>query len=74
MNERERRVLRRAIERHKYLEIMDEVPADTSFAVLDRRTPLCVAIADAGMLRDLVQMGAEWFLESVHNGGKLKRV
>ena len=34
MTDRERRTLRRAIERHKYLEIMDEVPADTSFAVL----------------------------------------
>ena len=73
MTDHERRTLRRAIERHKYLEIIDEVPATTSFAVLDRREQLCVCIADARMLRDLVAMGAEWFLESVHNGGKLKR-
>ena len=71
MTGHERRTLRRAIQRHKYLEVMDEVPAQTSFAVLDRRTLLWVAIADADMLRDLVQIGAEWFLESVHNGGKL---
>jgi hypothetical protein len=63
------KTLRRSIERHRFLEIIDDASSATSFAVSDRRQILCLSVGNATQLRDLVKHGAEWYLESEHNLG-----
>src|SRR6188508_530709 len=64
------KTLRRQIERHRFLFIVDEVSTETGFAVFDRRggRNLGTWIESADSLRYLVKHGAEAWLESAHNG------
>lgn len=64
------KLLRRQIERHRFLFIVDEVSTETGFAVFDRRggRNLGTWIESADSLRYLVKHGAEAWLVSVHNG------
>jgi hypothetical protein len=71
MTARERNALRKKIEQHKFLFIIDEASNDESFAVHDRRggRNLGTAISRADSLEYLVTHGAEaWLEKSAHNG------
>ena len=69
------KALRKAIARYRYLWICDEASTEDSLAVFDTRggRNLGCAVKNKDQLVDLVQMGAEWYLSSVHNGGKICR-
>ena len=64
------KILRRQIERHRFLFIVDEVSTEAGFAVFDRRGGhnLGTWIESADSLRYLVKHGAEAWLVSAHNG------
>ena len=70
MTKQELRELRKLIERHRFLFILDDVPNDVGFAVHDRRggRNLGTWIDSAESLRFLVKHGAEAWLNSPHNG------
>ena len=68
LNTHEGRVLAKVVERHKFLEVIDEASQKGGLSVLDRRSGLCVVIDHPDQLDDLVRNGAEWYLNSPHNG------
>ena len=74
MTAQEFKVLGKIIARHKFLYIDDEnSDKETGYAVLDRRVGSVCIIEHPDQVTDLVEMGAEWYLNSEHNGGKLTR-
>ena len=70
MTKRELQELRRQIERHRFLFILDDASNERGFAVHDRRggRNLGTWIDSAESLRFLVKRGAEAWLNSPHNG------
>ncbi len=60
--------LQAAIEANTFLEIDDTEQRGRGFGVADARSGLCVVVEDTEQLADLVKHGAEWYLNSRHNG------
>ena len=61
--------LRRKIESHEYLSIIDDASAGNDFAVIDHRDRrnLGVTVTSEADLIALISMGADKYLESPHN-------
>ena len=70
MTKRELNALRKLIERHDFLFVVDDASSDGGFAVHDGRggRNLGTWIDSAESLRFLVKRGAEAWLNSPHNG------
>ena len=60
-------MLRELIEQHPFLTVIEDASDDDSLAVLDRRSGLCVCVSDDLALDDLIDNGAEWYLNSPYN-------
>jgi hypothetical protein len=68
MTKQEQRVLRQLIERHDFLEIIDEASTNDGFAVQDSREGVGVVIKHPDALQALVDNGGEWYCNSEFNG------
>jgi hypothetical protein len=70
LTDHELNVLRQILAPHDFLEEIEEASGEAGLAVLDRRASLVVVVEHPGQIEELVEKGAEWYLESEYNGGK----